>query len=530
MSCGDIPDGLPTEEQGEALMPKKQKVQRVDKSLCQKCKASKSMYIIRGVTYCKACFEVSVSTRFIRTMYPPLKASYHESQNNTSKKVTLNQGGTRPFPTGGSTIIGLSGGSGSITLLDLLSLNDFIGKSDDKMIYDKTKGEKEPIWKRGYIVHVDFSDILNNNNDKESQDRTDFLHSWVKEKENGYIFIGLKAHDVFNPNLKLKIQSLAGLGEDEKDESSQDGIAVDLKNPDLPLFPTPESSSSTSTPLEQLRSLLASLPPPSRPSLLSSILNHLLTFTSIIIPNISHILLGETSTRQAQRLISGTALGKGYTLPLDLSITHKQSNGITKLKPMKDITTKEVAIYTHLKGLNKDLVRNERRWDNSGPIGKKDSRGKGDTKSLESLTEQFIASLGVTHPATVSTINRTGDKLTFTGKKGQGVSCPVCEMPVDPNALEWKSRTALTSLSTKIIPEDLVSKDVKDEENKDKLATLLCYACLTTFTPPTVVSKVARDEVSPIQLPYYVSNNAQYRKTVGREEMKDQIKDFLIDQ
>ncbi|WWC60526.1 uncharacterized protein I303_103100 [Kwoniella dejecticola CBS 10117] len=528
MSCGDIPDGLTTtEEQGEALMPRKKKVQRVDKSLCQKCKESKSMYIIRNVTYCKTCFEVSVFTRFTRTLHPILKTEAAGVRDKEGKKarIALNQGGTRPNPTNGSVVVGLSGGASSMTLLDLLVDKEYIGKGDDKVI-DRTKGEKQPVWNKGYIVHVDFSDLIEDTHTS-SPDRSEVLKQWIEGKENGLVWIGLKAHDVYDANLTNKIRRIAGLPETQEDASS--GLKVDLKNPDLPLFPIPSSSSSTPTPLAQLRTILATLPPASRPSFLSSILDSLIGTAAEIIPSVSHVLLGETSTRQAQRLISGTALGKGYTLPLELAVTNKPmcNAKYTILKPMKEITIKEVAIYTHLKGLN-GVVRNDRKWDYSGPISKKDSRGKDHTRSLESLTEQFIASLGVTHPATVSTINRTGDKLTFTGEKEKGVSCPVCQMPVDPNALEWKSRTALTALPEKTQTDHERNGTNAELDEKDSLATMLCYACLTTFTPPTVVSKAVKQETTPVRLPLWVEQNLRRRKEVDRDGMRDEIKDFLI--
>ncbi|WVW80374.1 hypothetical protein I302_102355 [Kwoniella bestiolae CBS 10118] len=533
MSCGDIPDGLATEEQGEALMPRRVKVQRFDKSKCQKCRTAKSMYIIRNVTYCKECFSHSLFTRLTRTLHPAMRSTNLTSSELKNKSLA-SIGGNRPLPQGGSVLIGLSGGSSSIALLDILVEREYIGKGDGRVI-DRTKGEKQPVWDRGIILHVDFSDVIENPISKE-EDRSEELKKWVEGKGNGLVWVGLKAEDVYDGGLRKKIRGIVGLPKEAEGEErvDGDGVAVDLKNPDLPLFPS--SSSSSSTPIDQLRSILSALPAASRPSFLSSILDSLITTTSQIIPDTKHILLAETSTRQAQRLIAGTALGKGYTLPLDLSVINKSSLSITdgskrdivRLKPMKDISFKEVAIYTHLRGLN-GLVRNARNWDNAGPQGRKgDSRGKGNTRSLESLTEQFIASLAVTHPATVSTINRTGDKLRFTGVKEDEVTCPVCQLPVDPNALEWKSRTALTSLPTKTLPQDIgaVTNGVEQGKDKESLAKMLCYACLTTFTPPTVVSKVARTEVVPIQLPLWVGGNVRDR----RREMREEIKGFLIDE
>lgn len=43
------------------------------------------------------------------------------------------------------------------------------------------------------------------------------------------------------------------------------------------------------------------------------------------------------------------------------------------------------------------------------------------------LTPGFIAGLNVTHPSTVTTINKTGDKLCFVGET-DGPLCPVCQL------------------------------------------------------------------------------------------------------
>lgn len=153
------------------------------------------------------------------------------------------------------------------------------------------------------------------------------------------------------------------------------------------------SSSTSSTPLESLRNLLSSLPPPSRPSLLSRILDHLLTLAANTLPNISHLLLGETSSRQAERIISGTALGRGWALPLELAAAYKlpsidqEESQVTQLKPLKDVTIREAAIWCHLAKLP---TVNSRGWGGikGKDDGKRDARGKGGVASLEMLTER----------------------------------------------------------------------------------------------------------------------------------------------
>lgn len=126
------------------------------------------------------------------------------------------------------------------------------------------------------------------------------------------------------------------------------------------------------------------------------------------------------------------------------------------------------------------------------------------------------------------------------GEGGQKKNKPLIYVyrPVDPSALEWKSRTALTFLSTKTEPTAISKQQQPQHDETEALAPLLCYSCLTTLTPPTVVSKgkakaqtvgltVNGDE--PVLLPVWVNEGVK-RRQVGRGEMKDEIKEFLIEE
>ncbi|WVQ85594.1 hypothetical protein IAT38_007760 [Cryptococcus sp. DSM 104549] len=526
MSCGNVPEGA-TDNDGEKVsMQRRRQVRRVDKSICQKCQLQKSMYIIRNVTFCKTCFEAALFARFSKTLHPTLKLP---STTSAPTRASASHA-YRPPLQPGSALIALSSGCGSTALLDLLLTRGYIGRGDGA-VADKTKGEKDCVWGKGWAVYVEFGGVVEGLEEREGE-----VRELVEGYGKGLGWVGLRAEDVFDKGLRGRLRRMAGVdgGGSEGEETA--AISVDLKDPDLPLFPLPTSASGTSTPptpLTQLRTLLASLPPPSRPSLLAHILSSLLTLTAETLPNISHVLQGETSTRQAQRLIAGTALGRGWALPLELASSRPASGSgpssqkVTWLKPMKELTVKEAAIYCHLKGLG-GWTRNGRRWEASGPVGKRDARGKGGVTSLEQLTEQFIAGLSVTHPSTVSTINRTGDKLVFPGDYDTP-PCPVCQMPVDPSALDWKSRTALTSLPTKTPP-----PPPRPAEHTTSLAPLLCYSCLTTFTPQTVVVRTEETVAEPVGMPLWVGEGVGRRlggvgRPVGRKEMRGEIAEFLID-
>ena len=94
--------------------------------------------------------------------------------------------------------------------------------------------------------------------------------------------------------------------------------------------------------------------------------------------------------------------------------------------------------------------------------------------------------------------------------------------PVDPSALEWKSRTALTSLSK------TSSADVMEMgKTEAAMAPLLCYACLTTFTP----SLPRRNEIprDPVLLPRWISEGVEWRrKEFGMKDIQAEIGQYLL--
>lgn len=185
------------------------------------------------------------------------------------------------------------------------------------------------------------------------------------------------------------------------------------------------SSSAAQSPLASLTALLQTLPSASHPHLLNNILNSLLQLACSYLPNIGQLLLGETSTRQAQNIIAGAAIGNGWGLPIELqgvyvfpkfgaSILPQQPNvndslpvtrasspvtapadHITRIKPLRESMIKEAAYYCHIKRIP---TVNHRMWDRTigsmtGQVRTKgvgEARGKGGINSLEKLTEGML--------------------------------------------------------------------------------------------------------------------------------------------
>jgi hypothetical protein len=72
-----------------------------------------------------------------------------------------------------------------------------------------------------------------------------------------------------------------------------------------------------------------------------------------------------------------------------VSASEPSKTTVVRIKPMKEVSLKEAALWCHLKGIP---TMNSRGWEDAGMIGehtKKDARGKG-MMSLEMLTERKL--------------------------------------------------------------------------------------------------------------------------------------------
>lgn len=157
------------------------------------------------------CFRHNVLTRVYRQMYPPLRIG------KMSRAVAMSH--TRPGKASGNALIAISGGAGSTALFDLLTDADFnyVGKKDADQV-EKKRGAKEPIWERGTVVYVEFCGIVDG-----AKDRTEVMRTMAEER--GMEFVGLRAEDVFDPELGAK------LGKAVHDEQ----VFADLSHPGLSL-------------------------------------------------------------------------------------------------------------------------------------------------------------------------------------------------------------------------------------------------------------------------------------------------------
>jgi cytoplasmic tRNA 2-thiolation protein 2 len=128
--------------------------------------------------------------------------------------------------------------------------------------------------------------------------------------------------------------------------------------------------------------------------------------------------MGDSSTRQAIKMISLTSKGRGYSLALDIGVENRVSfKDIGIMRPMKDMLSKEIGFYNHFSNVNQYVITTE---NFSTKMPGKSSIGR--------LTEEFIVGLERNFPSTVSTVCRTTLKLNPASDMDTSVTCAICLM------------------------------------------------------------------------------------------------------
>jgi len=274
--------------------------------------------------------------------------------------------------------------------------------------------------------------------------------------------------------------------------------------------------------------------------------------------NCAKVFTGENGTVLAIDLLAGVAGGGGCSLPFrvgfrDTRHTHGEREGImdnsvndievTILRPMRDVSSKEVALYSVFHNLETS-------------VNETFGTGEDSLYSIKKLTEDFLVGLQDSFPATIPTIFKTGDKLSMPSSGGdESRICCLCYGPMDTatdqhNALQATMFSSLVSSKGRGGLGDAINAEVFEEvyleeavngvgcEQKPdeccgegdgscksskvpllslkELSQSLCYSCRRTF------EKIKSVENLPTKL----------QKKIGvlsrRDKMKEEISGFLL--
>ncbi|XP_022084114.1 cytoplasmic tRNA 2-thiolation protein 2-like [Acanthaster planci] len=249
------------------------------------------------------------------------------------------------------------------------------------------------------------------------------------------------------------------------------------------------------------------------------------------------VAVGDSGTRLSSGILSSLAKGKGAAIPVAMAFVDDRCSDVTFLRPMREFTSKEIAVYNAL--FNVDSLFQPTL-----------STMAGEYASIDTLTETFVNDLQTNFPSTVSTVFRTGEKMcSAESDDPEAVKrCSLC-MSVLDTAVGKSSALHATRFSLQLSRKEHSStgdnscksvslndatctssssrqccgqgdgschSNQKKSVSAESLNETLCYGCQVTV----------REVRDLNQLPHYVLE--QCAKMERRSRMRDEIKDFLL--
>ncbi|NWS84127.1 CTU2A protein, partial [Toxostoma redivivum] len=199
-----------------------------------------------------------------------------------------------------------------------------------------------------------------------------------------------------------------------------------LSTQDTPAGPsaTPRLPDAAQT-QELLRSFEAAGTATAREELLEMLRTHLIVQTARD-RGYAKVMMGESLTRVAIKLLTNLSLGRGAFLAVDTGFTDQRHGDVMVVRPMRDYTAKEIAFYNRFFSVPTVTVP---------PLFTK----RREKPSIHQLVERFLLGLQEEFPSTISTVYRTGEKLSPEPAKASSESqrCLLCLCGLDTDGGEW---------------------------------------------------------------------------------------------
>nr|XP_022917633.1 cytoplasmic tRNA 2-thiolation protein 2 [Onthophagus taurus] len=180
----------------------------------------------------------------------------------------------------------------------------------------------------------------------------------------------------------------------------------------------------------------------------------------------SFIFTTDLTADIAVNLLTNVSLGRGNQLPLDIGVIDDRDE-IKIIKPMRHLNMKECVFYNYFNNVEPVITRviDEKPYS-----------------SVQNLLTNFIDKLQVDYPATVTTVLRTGDKLSMD-LANQSI-CEFCKAPIFMNkdkfisaeATNFSRHLSTMQLNMDVTPTERYEKAVSSYSSSDDKKDL-CYSC-----------------------------------------------------
>ncbi|KAM6430657.1 cytoplasmic tRNA 2-thiolation protein 2 isoform 2-T3 [Liasis olivaceus] len=234
------------------------------------------------------------------------------------------------------------------------------------------------------------------------------------------------------------------------------------------------------------------------------------------------VMVGDSCTRVSVKLLTNLCLGRGAFLAMDTGFSDSRHGDVLILRPMREYPAKEIIFYNYLFEVPTIFTPG---------LGTKAS----DRASIHLLIESFLCKLQSEFPSTVSTVYRTGEKLSAAPQEVDSdvptapAQCLLCLCPLDTNVEDGSSLQSML-LSEKLCPRPSAENCCEEGSTQagccrrppavgdsSQLLPLLCYGCRLT------VKELSCTE----SLPPYIHEEAERQRC--RAAMKQEIQEFLLE-
>lgn len=486
---------------------------------CMKCKTGEAVVITRvNDAYCRACFQVYVTHKFRAAI-----------------------GKTKLVRDGEMVLVAFSGGYSSSALLHLVQQG--LSQSTHKKLRFKpgvifidegatvNMGPEErlavcekiqsiaqasgfPCYIRALEEGLDLDTVTSNVNMLSSQSAPDVFTN--AQTETSKLCCNDETDSLYSSGTaSVTLPEFSPCTSPVfREDSSSPGLAqVDVVQSRLQIYDHAE---------DRLKQTLASMKSVSAKEDLIRSLRHNILLETARHYGYSKVMLGDCGTRLAVRLLTDIATGRGSHAAMETAFADKRHEDVMFVRPMRDFSSKEVAMYNSMHGVEMVVIQ---------ALTTKASAGA----SIEHLTESFVTGLQTDYPATVSNIMRTGEKLDANVDRKVDRYCAMCQTPLDTSvgassalsAVEFslqisrdnsnKTKTCNSASSSNQCCGSGQCLHSNRPSPEDVLANL-CYGCRL----------VVRDMDDVYKLPSYVLKDVSWRSR--RSKMMSEIKDFLIEE
>ncbi|KAM4600088.1 cytoplasmic tRNA 2-thiolation protein 2 [Fundulus diaphanus] len=485
-------------------------LERVDRpgvsKKCVKCKEEPAAVVIRvGDAYCRSCFRESFIHKF-RAMLGKTRVIFPEEK----------------------VLLAVSGGPSSCSMLSQVQE----GVSQ--------KAHKKLRFVPG-IVYIDEGGALGQSKEIRQKTTSELCEMF---RSTGFPFYILPLEQVLDlpGSVVVAPSSLSdqptSAYKAAVDLFLQSGGGTDVITQEQEGISLPAVQDSQTQLLQQLMDSAKTLT--AKQDLLSTLRQHLLVHTART-KGYSKLMLGDSCTRLAVKLLTSISLGRGAQLAEDTGFSDCRYGDVVAVRPMREYSAKEIAYYNRMFKVPSVVIPS---LDTKTP----------DKASIQRLTESFVTKLQADFPSTVSTIYRTGEKLQTACRSSSAAEdtdrCLLCMCSLD-TVVEEASALQATLISEQLSqtkaplitgqnsvepePSAAVGRccsaegpcegtqvavgccSSPKEHEAAELRGLLCYSCQRTV----------RDMSSVRHLPHYVLSEAHRRH--NRSVMRDQISKFLLD-